>query len=283
MKKLSKQLIIVTVCIAMIPATLFVFDSNKLQTTRYDIYSEKLPGSFDGFKIVQVSDFHNEAIEYPNVNIIDAINQEDPDVIVLTGDFIDEYTKNLTKIEAFLSGLADYVILYENGNHDIRADLYDEFRLMLATYGGIDISGDRYTFNNGEDQLAFIGVDQTFVDDKWGPFTINIDPVLYPHIHPLLDEADDFRILSSHHPDFYHEAASLGFDVMLSGHYHGGHIRLLDWSPINWIDKTYDGGHFKSEDMNLIVSRGAGSGFFPIRINADAEIVSLTLKHGTIV
>jgi predicted MPP superfamily phosphohydrolase len=94
----------------------------------------------------------------------------------------------------------------------------------------------------------------------------------------LLDDEDDYRILLSHHPNFYSEAADLGMDLMLSGHYHGGHVRLFDWNPAAWIDEKFAGGQSRIEDMELIVSRGAGSGLFPIRINCPAEIVAITLK-----
>ena len=276
-KKLRRWLIFFGV-IALIPASLFIFDSNKLQVTEYTISSDKLPNEFDGFKIVQLSDYHNEAINYRNANIIETIVDQSPDLIVITGDFIDEYTKNLDRIETLLNGLSSIPILYENGNHDIRASLYEDLLTMLDTNSIPNISGGRYDITRGSNKITFFGVEQTEVDDHWWPLSMNIDPVLTPHLYPLLDPEDSFRVLLSHHPDFYSEAASLGFDVMLSGHYHGGHIRMFDWSPINWLDDKYGGGQFKVDQMDLIVSRGAGSGFFPIRINADAEIVSITLE-----
>jgi len=277
-KRLRRWLIFLGV-IALIPTTLFIFDSNKLQVTEYEIITDKLPLPFDGFKIVQVSDYHNEAIEYANANIIDTIIAQSPDIIVLTGDFIDEYTKNLDRITQFIDGLSSIPIYFENGNHDIRAPLYTDLLTLFEDRGVVDLSGKAQRIELGGHWLSLFGVEQTEVDDHWGPWNMNIDPVLAPHLTPLLEETDEYRILLSHHPDFYSEAETLGFDLMLSGHYHGGHIRLFDWSPINWLDEKFGGGHFMINDMDLIVSRGAGSGFFPIRINADAEIVIITLSH----
>ena len=277
-KRLRRWLIFLGV-IALIPTTLFIFDSNKLQVIEYDVVSDKLPLPFDGFKIVQVSDYHNEAIEYANANIIDTIIDQNPDIIVLTGDFIDEYTKNLERITQFIEGLSSIPIYFENGNHDIRAPLYADMLTLFEDRGVVDLSGKAHRIELGGHSLSLFGVEQTEVDDHWGPWNNTTDPVLASHLSPLLDDADEYRVLLSHHPDFYAEAETLGFDLMLSGHYHGGHIRLFDWSPINWLDEKYGGGHFKIDEMDLIVSRGAGSGFFPIRINADAEIVSLTLTR----
>ncbi len=278
MKKKYKRLITVGVIILLVPASLLICDDNRLVVTRYDVTSDNLPPSFDGFTIVQVSDFHNEAIDYSNANIIESIVGVDPDIILITGDFIDETTRNFAKIEAFLTGLEDYLILYENGNHDIHARLYDDFLALLGAHGVINVSGGRYALTRGADQLSFIGVEQAEVDDDWGMFTVNIDPVLTQHVAPLLDESDDYRVLLSHHPNFYAEAATLGMDLMLSGHYHGGHMNLFGWSPVNMIDEKFSGGQFDVQGMELVVSRGAGSGLFPIRINCPSEIVVITLK-----
>ena len=281
MKKRWRRWLIFLGVIGLIPATLFIFDSNDLAVSEYEVVSDKLPLAFDGFKIVQISDFHNEAIEYANVNIIETVLAQDPDLIVLTGDFIDEYTKNLDRVTQLIEGLNTFPILFENGNHDIRAALYDDLLDLFVDKGVIDISGQSYNHEFGGSSITFIGVEQTEVDDRWGPWSMNIDPVLAPHITPLLNPTDEYRILLSHHPDFYTEASTLGIDLMLSGHYHGGHIRMFGWSPINWLDDKYGGGHFIIDDMDLIVSRGAGSGFFPIRINTDAEIVSITLSRSS--
>ncbi len=280
MKKRHRRLIIGLVIVTLLPVTLFLLDSNKLVVTRYEVTRPDLPLSFDGYKIVQVSDFHNEALDYANQNIIEAIVDENPDIIVLTGDFIDEYTKNLDRVTAFLIGLASYPILYENGNHDIRASQYPAFLDLLDTHGVINISGARHTVTRSDDKLAFIGVEQTDVEGYWG-FKASEAVVLEPSIGSLLNTDDDFTILSSHHPDFYNEAATLGVDLMLSGHFHGGHIRLFNWSPAKLLDETFAGGHFNVGMMDFIVSRGAGSGFLPIRINCDAEIVTITLKHAS--
>jgi hypothetical protein len=278
MNKKRRRLVIAGVLVLLIPASLFIFDDNRLVVAEYEVADTKIPASFDGFKFVQVSDFHNHAIDYSNGSIIDSIKAEAPDIILITGDFIDELTRDLTKIQAFFSGLDDYLILYENGNHDIRSPQYDELPALFHEYGVIDVSGSRYDLDNGEDRLSFIGVAQEEVDDEWGMLTVNLDPVLASHITPLLHDEDDYRIMLSHHPNFYTEAAALGMDLMLSGHYHGGHIRLFGTSPAAMIDEKFAGGHFTIDEMEMIVSRGTGSGIFPVRINCPSEIIAITLK-----
>jgi len=274
MRKLYKNLIIITIVVAVVPLCLAMVNSDNLVVTSYEVSHENIPVSFDGFKIVQISDYHNKAIEYGNVSIIDAIVEEDPDIIVITGDFIDEYMKDLSRIELLLNGLSAYPIYYENGNHDIRSEFYDEFLTMIDDMGIENVSGRKLTIERGVDAISLIGVEQTLVDDKWG---LHNEPnAIGGHITPLI--ADNFTVLLSHHPNFYQEASDIGVDLMLSGHFHGGHIRVFDWTPLGWLDPYYGGGHFDISGMDLVVSKGAGNGFIPLRIGCEAEIVVITLN-----
>ncbi len=90
---------------------------------------------------MQVSDYHNEAIQYANANIIDTIIDQNPDIVVLTGDFIDEYTKNLERITQLIDGLSSIPIYFENGNHDIRAPLCADMLALFEDKGVVDLSG----------------------------------------------------------------------------------------------------------------------------------------------
>ncbi len=278
MKKTHKRLLIGTAIVLVLPATLFIFNSRRLVVTSFDVLSDELPASFDGYTIVQISDFHNQAIEYANTSIIEAVTSATPDIIVLTGDIIDERTNNLDRLEALFTGIGAYPTYYANGNHDIRAPLYEEFLTLLDSHGVVNLSGARETLTRGAQTVAIIGVEQTHVDDYWG-FNTRTDPVITSHITPLIEAEDDFKILLSHHPEFHEEAAALGIDVMFSGHYHGGHVRLFDWSFAHLFDEKYGGGSFDVSGMRLIVNRGAGNGTIPFRINCDAEIVAVTLKR----
>jgi len=277
---LIKQLATGVLVLALIVFSLLVLDSSIVVITEYIIESAKIPLAFDGFKIVQISDFHDRKIsEYDDMSIAEQIANVEPDIIVITGDLIDERTKNLDNIYAVFSELDAYPIYYENGNHDIRSPMYLDWLTMMDELGIVDVSGSKVTLTRGDDTISLIGIEQTYVDDVWG--LDNEENAISGHIEPLLSESDQFRLLLSHHPNFYQEASDLGIDMMLSGHFHGGHIQIFGWTPLNWFDPYYKGGSFDIEGMSLIVSKGVGDGFIPIRIGCDAEIVAITLNHSS--
>ena len=277
---LIKRLATGVIVLALIVFSLLLLDSPAVVITEYVIESAKIPLAFDGFKIVQISDFHDRKVsENDDVSIAAQIASINPDIIVITGDLIDERTKNLDNIHAVFSELNEFPIYYENGNHDIDSPMYAEWLTMMDEVGIVNVSGSKVALARGADTISLFGVEQTHVDDKWGLH--NEEDAIGGHIAPLLSEQDQYRLLLSHHPNFYQEAAELGIDMMLSGHFHGGHVQVFGWTPLDWFDPYYGGGSFDIEGMSLVVSKGVGDGFIPIRIGCDAEIVSITLNHAS--
>lgn len=282
MKKRKKLLLIVLSVIILISALyVLIFADNKtIGTTFYTVSSEDLPKSFDGFTVVQVSDLHNDLFGENNCELIAAIKAASPDIIVLTGDIMDSYDTNLEIACDFIDGIADIApIYYVTGNHEYRFPItYDKFEAHMKAAGvtvlhnksaEIELDGETITVCGTKDPL-FSGIPH-FEDTPWFEERLmNIVP----------DEG--FSILLSHRPDIFDLYCRVGANLVLSGHAHGGQLRLpfigailVPGQPL--FPKYADGIH-TSGDTTLIISRGLGNSSFPIRVNNPPELVVVTLK-----
>jgi uncharacterized protein len=275
-RRWHKVLIIISSLLLTIVILLITLSSNTLVITSYTINNDKLANDFSGAKIALISDLHNQKLDYDNGYLLDFIDDMQPDLILLTGDIIDEWTRDLNNITEFIQGISSIPSYYVNGNHDIKANLYNEFIELLDQNGIINLSGTQQTINVNGGVFTLIGIDEFDIERRFGS-VIFPSPITEAKLNNMLSEASGMTILLSHHADFYPLAAELGFDMMVAGHYHGGHIRINDWTPLNWVDSYYGGGKFTIEQMELIVSRGTGDGWFPFRINCNPEIVEILL------
>jgi predicted MPP superfamily phosphohydrolase len=260
-----------------------------LEVTRRDLLLPRLPAGLEGLRIAHLSDFHLSRIVAPDylAACVAAAMAERPDLVLLTGDFLTRKPRdfvNVTEILAPLSApLGVYAVL---GNHDtcVGAD-----RVAAA----VEASGARMLRNrheriavNGTD-LWVAGIDcphheQYRLADRrrsgWAQlYRRYLDSALggIP--------AGAFRILLAHIPDVIRDAARLGVDLMLSGHTHGGQVRLpLVGATVvpSRYGHRYAAGEFRVDGATLYVSRGLGTVRFPVRFLCRPELGLLTLKRG---
>lgn len=241
------------------------------------ITSSKIPISYDGFKIVQFSDTHigfHYSLEQIN-KLITEINRQAPDIIVFTGDLVDDpedYTWNHQLIKKLKSLSASYGKYWIYGNHDhggygtnILKDTMDEagFKLLKNEHDIIDINNDR---------IVISGVDDVILGT--------------PDIKMALNgvNSDLFTLLLAHEPDYADTAVNYPVDVQLSGHSHGGQVRLPFighlYTPAyaeRYIQGRYTLNHGQ---FTLFVNRGIGTTRLPYRFLCKPEISVYTLKHG---
>ena len=135
MKWFIRIFALVGVLLGIIVMILSFASDESLHVENYTYESELVDNNLNGMKIVQLSDFHNHSLDYRNGNIIDMIKKENPDVVVLTGDLIDQYTrqKHLDNIKKLLDELKDYPVFYIDGNHEEYARMQDEFFALIAS------------------------------------------------------------------------------------------------------------------------------------------------------
>ena len=250
-----------------------------------------LPASFNGLKIVQISDMHlgSWTSAKPLQQAVDMINATKPDLILFTGDLVNFATKEAFRFEEILSQLSAKMGVYSiMGNHDYgdyvkwpsvqakQANLtamYDLFNRM----GWKLMSNENQVFENGSGKLALIGV------ENWGA---NPRFPKYGDIEKAMEGADaDVKILMTHDPTHWEEVIvpnKYDIDLSLSGHTHGFQFGIevpgIKWSPAQWMYKRW-AGLYKDDtsDRLLYVNRGLGVIGYPGRIGILPEITVFEL------
>jgi uncharacterized protein len=241
----------------------------EIQQVQY--FLPRLAEEFQGYRIAQISDFHF-GTWFTRVHleqVVDLVNREKPDLIALTGDFVtsdpEQFGPILTEL---LSGLSyNDAGVFVLGNHDHWTDP-EVVRAALSGAGLIDLSNSFYSIQRGRSSLHIAGVDCSYDGHD------RIDLVL-----EQLPE-DGAAVLLAHEPDFADTAAaSLRFDLQISGHSHGGQIRFPRLGSL-FLPKharLYPEGTYQIGSMQLYTNRGLGTAEIPVRLNCTPEITIYTL------
>jgi len=234
----------------------------KVELRHNHIVSPHLPGAFDGYRILQLSDLHVEMSEAAMRKMVALVQGLDYDLCVLTGDYrgdtygrYDTTLVGMVRVRAALKGPV-YGVL---GNHD-----------TICLVPGLEEMGikmllnESVTIERGGERLHLAGI-----DDAHFYRVDNIEKAAADIPH------DEFSILISHTPEIYRQAAHADFDVLLSGHTHGGQICLPGRIPITLdsvLPRSMGTGPWRYHDMIGYTSVGAGVCIVPVRFNCPPEI-----------
>ncbi len=271
--------------IALILLWCCVYDSNRFVVVCYQIKNKKIKGKF---RAVVLADLHNKQYGKGNKLLLEEIDRCNPDAIWIAGDIPTAAPgKKLDTALHFVGELAaKYPIYYGNGNHEHRMKLYPEkYGSMAQEYAeGLEKIGVIPLVNaSREIDDANIVVYGTEIDreyyKRWK--TPGMDAgyleILMGKVKP-----DKFTVLLAHNPDYFKTYAAWGADLILSGHVHGGMVRVPGWrgviSPKVRLFPKYDGGSFISGDSTMILSRGLGMHTIPVRLFNPAEIIVVELE-----
>ena len=250
-------------------------DSRNIDVTRFTVSGA--PEAFSGFKIVQISDLHNAEFGTDNQKLIDILKSEAPDAIVITGDLIDARRTNTEIAESFARRCMEIAdCYYVPGNHEARlGGTYDAFESALIADGVNVLRNGSVRIRKEMDAIRIVGVDDPAFAKASDAIT-NLDAALEAL------SSDDFTILLAHRPELIDEYSKWGIDLVLSGHAHGGQIRLPGigglYAPGQGFFPRYTSGSYTVGDTEMIVSRGIGNSAFPLRVNDRPEVVIVTLK-----
>ncbi len=258
--------------IALVVFVIIGFDP-RLETTYYDYTSGEIPEEFEGFRIVQISDFHLKEFGENEEKLIAAVRDCAPDLIVLTGDIVDGDREDIAPLTQLLEGIHELApIYYVSGNHDLDADAvsqYDQMQRAFLTYGVTDLDDKQEIIRRNNAQIRLTGV-------QWRD-------VYFRDVIPSAEQ-DYFNILLYHAGDTFELLSGYGYDLLLAGHMHGGVIRIPFVGGVCGEDKTlfpkYDGGAFENKTMSMILSRGLGDSALP-RFWNRPEVVCVELHTQT--
>lgn len=268
--------------IALIAGAFIIADNYNVRATEYTVEAATLPKSFDNFKIVQISDLHNTEFGKDNEKLLKIIKEQNPDVVVVTGDTIDGFFTNIqTPIKLFEEVLEICDVYLVVGNHEIRSDstLYFDFLDTLTEMGVVVLKDESaYIEKNGE-KIQVIGLNDA--SNYKAVYGDTYKEALTEAINTL-DEEDAFTVLLSHHPELFKEYAKTDVDLVFSGHAHGGQVRIPFLggiiAPDQGVLPQYTEGSFTENNTTMIVSRGLGNSIIPLRINNPPEVVVVNLK-----
>ncbi|MBV8810995.1 MAG: metallophosphoesterase [Acidobacteriaceae bacterium] len=232
---------------------------------------ENLPAAFDGFRILQISDFHIDGVDGLAEALVPVLKNVRPDACVLTGDYRFEdsgpcdavYSRMRTILPSIEAQEGIYGIL---GNHD-SADIAH----ALEEMGVRMLVNDSVEITRAAQSLALIGVDDPFdygCDDLPGAL-FGVD-------------AAAFKVLLAHVPELYEQAAASGIDLYLCGHTHGGQIRFPLVGSIRnnaRCPRAYAYGLWRHGAMRGYTSSGVGCSSLPIRFNCPPEVAMIELHR----
>lgn len=254
--------------------------NHVLQTTKFDPVFADLPSAFDGCKIVVLSDLHGAVFGDNHAKLLAAIKKQSPDLIAVVGDLIDEDTTSpLTYAAELAHGLQDIApVYYVTGNHEWATGSVPELKERLSSAGWTVLSNQFLTLEKNGDVLVLAGIDDPngFADQKT-PETLASE--LYA------EQGDPFWLLLAHRNDhFKNQYSLLGADLVLSGHGHGGIIRLpftdgLLGTQHNFFP-SYTAGLYEENGSVLFASRGLGNVGITFRLFNRPEVAVLTLHKG---
>lgn len=282
MKHMKKRniLLILVALIFIICVICTIWGNTALELNTYTIESEKLPKSFDGYKIAHVSDLHNNEMGEHNENLIAMLKDSSPDIIAITGDIVDSRNTDI-EIALQFANEAEKIApcYYITGNHEARVSEYESLKKGLIEIGVTVLEDKSISLEKSGEDITLMGVDDpSFITDY---LLVDDGEVMQDKLSELKSE-DSYTILLSHRPELFKIYAENDIDLVLSGHAHGGQFRLpfVDglYAPHQGLFPKYDSGLYTEENTNMIVSRGIGNSLFPFRFNNRPEVILVKLK-----
>jgi predicted MPP superfamily phosphohydrolase len=277
-----------------------------VEVNRVEVASPRVPPSFDGYRIAQISDIHLGSLAEGDTvflnNVVDTILALQPDMVCFTGDLVN--IRSAEALPSFRRALRRlrtrrHCVYAVMGNHDyadsdhtlpdsLHAADADTLRAFMTEMGWtlLDNRGERIRhraerrpgdFGDPTEDLCILGVGN--VGEP--PFSVygDLDSALAT-LPPKMDIDREFTILLSHNPTHWRREVLLhpDVDLMLAGHTHGMQLRVAGWSPAAWRYQEW-GGLYREGTQFLYVNTGLGTVGFPVRIGLKPEVTLLTLRY----
>jgi predicted MPP superfamily phosphohydrolase len=268
------------VAVAAIGADAILVEPNRPRIVRKDLFLRRWPARLNGFRIVLLSDFHYDPYfsVHPLQASIGMVNSAQPDLIVLTGDFVSiPLSSSDNEKAASAAGPcarllrqmhAPHGLWAVMGNHDYSTDA--EIVVSALQAEGIKcLANESAAIERDSARFWLAGVNDVL------SYTADLDKTLRAVPH------DEAAVLLAHEPDFADDVARYPIDLQLSGHSHGGQIRFPGLSPLFLpeLARKYPWGLYHVGELTLYTNAGLGTVQLPIRWNCPPEITLLTLRR----
>lgn len=266
MNLLRKHLVLILLILAALLCWAF-WGNTALKTTQYTVQAPKIPAGFEDYRIAHVSDLHNAEFDPGNRKLLALLQAAQPDMIAITGDLIDSRKTDPEIAIAFAREAAAIApTYYVPGNHEARLpETYAALKNNLRQLGVVVLENESILVEKGTDALTLTGL----LDPDFGAPWPNTSSGLY-------------HVVLSHRPEQFPYYVQQSFDLVLSGHAHGGQFRLPFlgglFAPHQGFFPQYTEGLHTQKNTTMAVSRGLGNSAFPLRLGNRPELVIVTLE-----
>jgi hypothetical protein len=267
--------------VAALGADSVLVEPNRVQLVRQEIALRRWPSRMDGFTIALLSDFHYDRLfsVHPIRKAVEVVNNLHPDLIALTGDFVSvpwfgDPVKGASVAEPCAELLrelkAPYGLWAVLGNHDVFSDP-DRVTSALRAVGIPVLANQSVPIEKDGGRFWLGGVDDVLGE------AADLDATL----HDV--KADEPVVLLAHEPDYADHVARYPVDLQLSGHSHGGQVRVPFFAPLYLPDlaKKYVRGLYKIRELTLYTNAGLGTVEVPVRFDCPPEITLFTLRSAS--
>lgn len=280
-KRRKKRHTGLTFLLLIAAAALFLWWSNtSLQVTQFTYASPRLPDGFDGCRVAVLSDLHGAEFGEGNAKLFETLAGEQPDYIFYLGDLEDRYRGST---EGYAESVADGLsaiapTYYITGNHEWALGDVPQLKSELEEHGFTVLSNRFVTLERNGASIVLAGIDDPngYADQKT-PEQLTTEL--------FAEHGDPFWLLLAHRNNYFvKQYCDLGADLVLSGHGHGGIIRLPFTDGLLSVERTffpsYTAGFYKEHGSSLFVTRGLGNSGRSFRLFNRPEIAILTLQKG---
>ncbi len=257
-----------------------VYDSaTRIVTDEFTLGNARLPESFEGFRIVHLSDLHAASFGEGNGELLAAVRAAEPEIVCITGDLVDgskdRQEKWVRELIPQLTAVAP--VYYVTGNHEWVCGWTGELLKLLEDLGVHVLRGEYLTYGRGDDYIVIAGV-----DDPNGPADQRTPAELVGEIrasHP-----GKYILMLAHRDTELEMWSDLGVDAVLCGHAHGGLVRLpfTDGliAPGQGFFPTWTAGIYEQGGTQMLVSRGFTGSHGAPRVFNNPEVVAITMTRG---
>lgn len=259
------------VLLVVILAVLLYIGNTRVSINEVMIESEKIPASFNEWKILQISDLHDATFGDKQAKLVHKIKDVNPDIIFITGDIIDSNRYDLQNSLDLVNQIISIApVYYVTGNHEIATNDVNHIKTSLMEFGVHVLSNEEVTIEYNGEKMRIIGIE---------------DPLSGLLVRDQLENfesSEDYTLVLSHRPEVFHDYVNSEMDLVFSGHAHGGQFRIPGLGGLvapgqGWFPK-YTAGTYKEKETTMIVSRGLGNSLVPIRVFNTPELIVVTLK-----
>ena len=250
------------------------WQDNGLMLTKMTYHGE-VPKTFDGYKILQVSDLQNKVFGREQRPLLKKIHESAPDIIVITGDLLDRH-EGRTDVDSAMEFVHEIVkiapVYFVSGNHEHQSGEWEELVERLVESDVTVLENGKSIIERNGDTITILGL-----ADK------SVNPHYDKMLHTLMaGQEGSFNILLSHRPELFETYVQENIDLVFTGHAHGGQIiipflRQGIFAPHQGFFPKYTEGMHEKDGTVMVVSRGLGNSSFPFRIFNRPELIEVTL------